>query len=419
MKIRLNKTMVAVASSALLLAAIPVAGIAESASATNPTYIVGFEGPLTGSLNFLGQAAVYGVDLAITQANASMHLPFTVQSINPQSPASGTTYDDQCDPSLSPTEATAAVAQAGLIAIVGPECSGATRAAYPAYSAAHIATVSPSATAAALTTGKTNNTFMRVVPGDDVQGAADAKFVVKTKGAKKVYVLNDASYYGAGLAAVFNTAAKANGAKTITATLPTSNACNGTASTGQFASTATLIKSSKATAVYYGGYYCDFGQLLNALHNAHYTGVIMSGDGSEDPGLLTSVTSPSYAKNVYLSIAGGSSTLPTWFLSDYNAQSGAPDAASAPYASQAYDATIMIITAMKQAYTSGISDSAFRAAVVTKLHALTYNGLTGVIKFQTNGNLTRSSIINFYQVKSGQTGAGTTGGYGIKLISHS
>ncbi len=419
MKIRLNKTMVAVASSALLLAAIPVAGIAETAGATGPTYIVGFEGPLTGSLNFLGAAAVYGVDLAITQANASLNLPFTVQAIDPTNPASGTTYDDQCDPALSPTEATAAVAQAGLIAIVGPECSGATRAAYPAYSAAHIPTVSPSATAAALTTGKTNNSFMRVVPGDDVQGAADAKFIVKTKGKTKVYVLNDASFYGAGLATVFNTSAKANGATTKTATLPTSQACSGTAGTTQFASTATLIKSWGATAVYYGGYYCDFGQLLDALHNAHYNGVIMSGDGSEDPALLTSVTSPSYAKNVYLSIAGGSSTLPTWFLSDYNAQSGAPDAASAPYASQAYDATMMIITAMKQAYTVNITDAAFRAAVVTKLHRLTYSGLTGTIKFQTNGNLTRSSIINFYQVKSGQHGDGTTGGYGIKLISHS
>ena len=115
MKIRLNKTMVAVASSALLLAAIPVVGIAESASATNPTYIVGFQGPLTGSLNFLGQAAVYGVDLAITQANASLNLPFTVQALNPSSPATGTTYDDQCDPSISPTEATAAVAQAGRV----------------------------------------------------------------------------------------------------------------------------------------------------------------------------------------------------------------------------------------------------------------------------------------------------------------
>jgi len=419
MKIRLSKTLVAVATSAVLLTAVPVVGIAESASASAPTYIVGFEGPMTGGEAALGTAAIYGMDLAITVANATLNLPFNVTTINPSSPQANTVYDDQCSGSNGGTEATAAVGVSNLIAMVGPECSGATRTALPIYSAAHVATVSPSATAAALTTGVVNNTFMRVVPGDDVQGAADAKFLVKTKGKKKIYVLNDASFYGSGLASVFNTAAKANGAATTTATLPLSTACTGNGSTSQFASTATLIKNSGATAVYYGGYYCDFGQLLNALHDANYTGAIMSGDGSEDPALLTSVTDPSYASGVYLSIASSGGSIPQWFLNGYNAESGAPDAASAPYATQAYDSTMMILTAMKAAWHRGISATNLRKAVVTKLHALTYHGITGVIKFQSNGNLTRASVINFYHVVSGQSGAGTTGGYGIVQFAHS
>ena len=96
MKIRLSKTLVAVATSAVLLTAVPVVGIAESASASVPTYIVGFEGPMTGGEAALGTAAIYGMDLAITVANATLNLPFNVTTINPSSPQANTVYDDQC-----------------------------------------------------------------------------------------------------------------------------------------------------------------------------------------------------------------------------------------------------------------------------------------------------------------------------------
>ena len=49
MKPRLNKTVAAVASSALLLMAVPAVGIAStSGAAAKPTYVIGYQGPLSG-----------------------------------------------------------------------------------------------------------------------------------------------------------------------------------------------------------------------------------------------------------------------------------------------------------------------------------------------------------------------------------
>jgi branched-chain amino acid transport system substrate-binding protein len=181
MKLRLNKTVAAVASSALLLMAVPAVGIASASGASaKPTYTIGYEGPLSGGNQQLGLNMVFGVQLAINQANASGQLKFKLKL---------RTYDDQGDPTISPTQAQAAVHNMSLVAIVGPAFSGATAASEPYYSAAHIATVSPSATRVSLATNGWHN-FFRVVADDGVQGPADANYLVTKKGFKTVYVVN-------------------------------------------------------------------------------------------------------------------------------------------------------------------------------------------------------------------------------------
>jgi len=395
MKFRLNKTVAAVSSSALLLMAVPAVGIASASSAsTKPTFVIGYEGPLSGSNAQLGLNMVYGVQLAINNANATGKLPFKLALAK---------YDDQGSNTYSPAQAQAAVAKKGLVAIVGPAFSGATRAAEPYYAAANIATVSPSATAAALATGIKNNNFMRVVYGDDVQGSADANFLVKTKGASSVYVIDDGSFYGAGLAQVVATDAKSAGASVTTNSLP--QTCSpGYAPVSEYAAAATQIVAANPKAVFYGGYYCDFGLLLGALHTAGYTGAVMSGDGSESSALITGTSPASAANGVYLSAAGGGSggNLTGKLATAYQKLSHFP-AKGALYATQSYDATNIIIAAMQKISLKG-SVSLIRYNLKNELHKITYKGLTGTIKFQTDGNLVGSGSgqINFYQVQSGQ-----------------
>jgi branched-chain amino acid transport system substrate-binding protein len=398
MKFRLNKTVAAVSSSALLLMAVPAIGLASASSAaTKPTFTIGYEGPLSGGNAQLGINMKWGVELAIQNANAAGNLPFTLQAA---------WFDDQGSSTLSPAAAQAAVGNKSLVAVVGPAFSGATRSAEPFYVAAKIATVSPSATAAALTTGKTNNNFMRVVYGDDVQGQADARFLVKNRGAKHVEVIGDGSFYGAGLAAVVATDAKALGAKVTTESYPQSSSCPpGTAPTSQYTALATQIKTSNPSAVFYGGYYCDFGLLLGALHSAGYKGAIMSGDGSESTSLISGTSPKTAANGVFLSAAGGGSggnftgKLETQFLK----LSGGVTSAAALYAPQGYDATNAIIRALQKVSTK-VSVSKIRASLIPALHTVRFSGITGTVAFQSDGNLsgTGAGQIDYYQVKLGK-----------------
>ncbi|MHB1209592.1 MAG: branched-chain amino acid ABC transporter substrate-binding protein [Acidimicrobiales bacterium] len=395
MQLRLNKTVATVASGALLLMAVPAIGLASTSGAAvkaKPTYTIGYEGPLSGSSPQLGLNMLYAVELAINQANATGKLPFKLRFAK---------FDDQGSATLSPSQAQAAVNNRSLVAIVGPAYSGATKSAEPYYSAAHIATVSPSATAAGLAFGNHNN-FMRVVAGDDVQGAADANFLVKTKGAKSIDVINDGGFYGAGLASVVAASAKKAGASVTTYTYPGTGQCqNGTASSSQYTAAATQIVAGGAKAVFYGGYYCDFGLLLGALSSANYKGTIMSGDGSWSTALIAGTTPATAANGVYLSEAGGGNANLTGILAKKYQALSHFSANGATYAAQSYDATNMIIQALKTMKRS-TNIKILRPALVNRLHAMTFHGVTGVIKFQGNGDLTRSSIVDFGQVQNGQ-----------------
>lgn len=384
MKLRLNKTVAAVASSALLLMAVPVVGIASaSGAAAKPTYIIGYEGPLSGGNQQLGLNMVFAVQLAVNQANASGKLRFKLKLA---------TYDDQGDPTISPTQAQAAVANRNLVAVVGPAFSGATAAAEPFYHAAHIATVSPSATRVSLATSGWNN-FFRVVADDGVQGPADADYLVKTKGLKSVYVVDDGTSYGSGLAQAVALQAKSDGATVTSATVPGTSQCqNGTASATEYSAAATQAVASKTSALFYGGYYCDLGLFLGALTSAGFSGTVMSGDGALSPALIQGTTPASAANGVLLTCACASSSN-TRFNSAYKALAHF-SAANATYAPESYDAANAIINAMKSL------KKVTRAGIVAALHKLTYVGMTKRIKFQGNGNIAGSAIF-VNQVKSG------------------
>lgn len=376
MKLRLNKTVAAVASSALLLMAVPAVGIASaSGAAPKPTYTIGYEGPLSGGNQQLGLNMVFAVQLAINQANASGKLPFKLTL---------KTYDDQGDPTISPTQAQAAVANKSLVAIVGPAFSGATAAAEPFYSAAHIATVSPSATNPTLATKGWHN-FFRVVADDGVQGPADADYLVKKLKLNSVYVVNDGTSYGAGLASAVAAQATTDGAKVSTATVPGTSQCqNGTASATEYSAAATQAAASGAKALFYGGYYCDLGLFLGALSSAGYTGTVMSGDGSLSPALIQGTTPASAANGTLLTCACASSTNKK-FNRAYQALAHF-SAANATYAPESYDSANAIINAMKHL------KKITRAGIVAELHKLSFKGMTKLVKFQKSGNISGSAI---------------------------
>jgi branched-chain amino acid transport system substrate-binding protein len=382
MRLRLNKAVAVVGASALLLLAVPAVGMGEAGAAKVPTYTIGYEGPLSGGNQQLGLNMVFAVQLAINWANAGKtfgKLPFKLALKS---------YDDQGDPTVSPTQAQSAVANKKLVAIVGPAFSGATAAAEPYYKAAHVATVSPSATRVTLATSGWNN-FFRVVADDGVQGPADADYLVKKLGKSKVYVVNDGSAYGAGLAQAVAAQVSTDGGTATSVTVPGTAQCqNGTASATEYSAAATQAASSGTSALFYGGYYCDLGLFLGALASAGYTGTVMSGDGSLSPALIQGTTPASAANNVLLTCACASSTN-SKFNAAYQALSHF-SAANATYAPESFDSANVIIAAMK--YLAKHHKKITRSNIVGELHKISYKGMTKTVKFQSDGNIAGSAI---------------------------
>ena len=108
-------------------------------------------------------------------------------------------------------------------------------------------------------TGKRN--YVRVAASDDYQGPAAAGLLKSLTKAKSVYVLNDNTTFGKGVASAFAVKAKAVGIKVIANEPWDTNATDYTA-IGQ------RIKNSGAQAVYLGGIVCSNGvKLLKDLRS--------------------------------------------------------------------------------------------------------------------------------------------------------
>jgi branched-chain amino acid transport system substrate-binding protein len=382
MKLRLNKAVLVTSVGALVAAGIPLAGLASTSSAATakPTYTIGVEGPFSGSDANYGDYIIGGVQLAVNAANASGMHKFTLKVEK---------FDDQGSSSLSPAAAQKAVGTKNLIAVVGPAFSGASEAAAPYYSKAHVAEVSASATAVALASGTASN-FMRTIADDSVQGKADADYLVTVKGVKNLLVISDASFYGDGLATVVAADAKALGATVTTQQIPNVNTGGG-GTTTEYGPAATAIDTSDPGAIFYGGYSPDFGLLLSALSSAGYTAsahVIMSGDGSNSPSLITSTSPASAANGVFLSEgAAGKVNFLTGKLATEYQKLTKIKASVAEYAAQAYDATNAIIAALGKTNTPKTVTTTLRKEIVANLHKVNFKGITGTIAFAGDGDL--------------------------------
>lgn len=367
--------LVAAGSVAMVGLALPAGATAKPHAL--PTYTIAYQGPLSGGNAQLGLNMVYAVQLAINNWNASKGIKFKLKIYK---------ADDQGDPSVAPAVAVAVAANSNIKAVVGPAFSGATEASQlAAYSSAHMPLVSPSATAIALTTPTYNSAhnFFRVVAGDGTQGTADATFVVSKLKQKSIYVLNDGSSYGAGLAGVFNTIAHKLKAKTKSQTVDGTTGCNaGGGSSTEYPPLAATIKNSGDKFVFYGGYYCDFGLLTSALHTAGYKGLVMSGDGSVDPHYILDTTPHSAANGAYLSCACtnlGASAADKAFTKGFTKLAKFPPGT---YSAEAFDATNVLIKVIKGLH------KVTRQNIINALRAKTfsYTGLTKTVKFQADGD---------------------------------
>ena len=147
-------------------------------------------------------------------------------------------------------------------------------------------------------------------------------------------------------------------------------------------------------AVYYSGYYSEFGPLVKALRGAGYKGIVMSGDGSNDDEFIKGAGAD--AEGAYLTCACGdanSDPAAKTFVTDYTTLN---KQAPGTYSGEAYDATNALIEVLK-----GLGNDPKAEDIVSAFGKVDYKGLTKQISFESNGEV-KGDAVYIYQVKDGK-----------------
>ena len=367
----MKKTRLVSLVAALGLATASVVAVAPAANAACSSKLkIAYQGPLTGGEAALGINELNGVKFALKKFLAA----------NPKANVDPVVYevDDQGDPAVAAPIAPKVAAEECVVALVGPAYSGASKVSLPVYLSAGLAVITPSATNPTLPTfGK--GIFHRAVLTDDYQGPAAARLIVQNNKKATVFLVNDASDYAVGLQ------------KTVDITLAGRVVGKDVTPTGttDFSATIAKIKKSKATAVFYSGYFSQAAVFVKQLRDSGSKIVFASGDGTLDnqfvklarkaaegalltaPAIPFETASPALAKEM---VAAG------W--------------TPGVYTTEAFDSANFFLEAIK----AGNTD---RASINKYVSTKSSKGLSKTLKFDADGEVSGADV-NGFVVKNGK-----------------
>ncbi|MCW2784105.1 MAG: branched-chain amino acid transporter substrate-binding protein [Marmoricola sp.] len=337
-------------------------GLSSGGGGNATSYTIAFEGPLSGDNAQLGINEYNGAQLAIAEANKDSSLGFKVKLSK---------SDDQGDPAKAPAAAASIIQDDTVMGVVGPSFSGATKAVAAKFGAAGISIVNPSASAGDIQT-LGFKTWHRIFPNDNAEGPAGADWIAKH--AKKVFVINDLSAYGAGVSASVASQLKKDGDTVITQGVD--------AKTTDYGPISQQVVNSGAKAVWYGGYDAQAALFAKALAAAGFKGIRISGNGVKSSVFTTGAGAAGHGW--YFTCGCQDATVAPSaksFTAAYTAMFNTPPSTYSP---EAYDATNILIQAIKAAKAAG---SVTRSTVNDQVNKTDYTGITGQISFGTDGDL--------------------------------
>lgn len=223
--------------------------------------LIGAAAPLSGTNAALGEQLRRGVQAAVDDINATGGIRGEKLAVQ--------FADDGCDPRKAIDVATSFVS-AGVKAVIGHYCSGASIPASKVYQKAGILEISPASTNPKYTDEGGWN-VVRLVPRDDAQAAAAAALVLDKFAGQKVAIVSDQAPAFASLAGKFAATLQQKG---VTPALQQSFK----AGTKDFGPLAGEIVQSGAGVVYLAGSYVEGGLIAQALRAAGSKAQIVSSD---------------------------------------------------------------------------------------------------------------------------------------------
>ncbi|BEN01705.1 branched chain amino acid ABC transporter substrate-binding protein [Serratia marcescens] len=343
------------------------------------TVLIGLAGPLTGPSARIGKDLENGARLAIADANAQKPTlngkPVTFKLLS---------EDDQSDPRTAVAVAQRLVDE-GVAGVVGHWNTGTSIPAARIYHDAGIAQVAPVATGHGYTQQGFDTSF-RVMGHDDDGGNYAGQYAVKTLKAKRIAVIDDRTAFGQGLADEFIKSLQAQGVQPVTREYVDDK-------TVDFSAVLTTVRSKNADLIFFGGVDSQAAPLARKLKQLGMNAQLMGAGGFVSQTFLTLAQREgegvvALEPGLPLEQMPGGKAFEQAYRDRYHTHIEL----HAPFA---YDATRVLIAAIEQA------DSANPADYLPKLRAIHYQGVTGDIAFDAQGNLQQPSF-TLYRVVDGK-----------------
>jgi len=351
----------------------------SSMAAESQTVLIGLAGPLTGPSARIGKDLENGAQLAINDANSQ----------KPVIDGKAVTFklmseDDQSDPRTAVAVAQRLV-DAGVAGVVGHWNTGTSIPAARIYHDAGIAQVAPVATGHGYTQQGFDTSF-RVMGHDDDGGNYAGQYAVNVLKAKRVAVIDDRTAFGQGLADEFIKSLKAQGVEIVDREYVDEK-------TVDFSAVLTNIRSKNADLIFFGGVDSQAAPLARRIKQLGISATLMGAGGFVSQTFLTLAQKEgegvvALEPGLPVDQMPGGKAFEKAYIDRYKTHIEL----HAPFA---YDATRVLIAAIEQA------NSTDPAKYLPKLHAIKYQGVTGEIAFDNQGNLLNPSF-TVYKVTNGK-----------------
>jgi branched-chain amino acid transport system substrate-binding protein len=364
------------------VAALTLAFAGVNAQTQEAVVKIGHVAPVSGAQAHYGRDNENGARLAIEDLN-TQGVKIGGKKIKFELVAE----DDAADPKQG-TAAAQKLCDAKVNGVVGHLNSGTTIPAAKVYDGCGLPMVTPSATNPQLTALGYKNVY-RLLANDNALGAGLAKHAKDVLKLKRVAIIDDRTAYGQGVAEVFRNTAKSLGMEVVSEQYTNDKAVD-------FSSILTAIKSKKPDGIFFGGMDPQAGPMLRQMQQLGMSKVnLFGGDGICTEKLAELSSGAKTLGNVVCAVGGASlDKLPSGkaWRAKYDAKFPGQFQVYSPYT---YDATMVLVDAMKRA------DSTDPKVYAAKLATTAYQGVTAKVQFEPNGEL-KGPAMTLYVYKDGK-----------------
>lgn len=359
------------------LTGLVISSLAAAVAQADQQVLIGLAGPLTGPSARIGKDLENGAQLAIDAANAR----------HPKIGSEAVTYklvseDDQSDPRTAVTVAQRLV-DAGVVGVVGHWNTGTSIPAARVYHDAGIAQVAPVATGHAYTQQGFDTSF-RIMGHDDDGGQVAGKYALESLKAKRIAVIDDRTAFGQGLADQFVKSIEAGGGSVVSREYVDDK-------TVDFSAVLTNVRSKNPDLIFFGGVDAQAAPLARRIKQLGIKATLMGAGGFVSQTFLTLAQNDgegvtALEPGLAIEQMPGGKAFEQAYVDRYKTHIEL----HAPFA---YDGVGVLIAALEKA---GSTDPQKYLPV---LRSIDYQGVTGPIAFDREGNL-KNPTFTVYQVKA-------------------